>query len=97
PAADQVSEVALIVSLLALPVTNVAYFLMLVPVLLVRRWTRPTAMAGIILLVPWQFFMSGRLPWPYAIALFSLLVGFPLTRPLRSKTEAVVLAGQATD
>jgi Glycosyltransferase family 87 len=76
PSAQRAGEVALIVSLLALPVTNAAYFVLLVPIFLGRAWTEPTKVAAVLLLVPWPLFMSGRLPWPYAIVL-ALLLGYP--------------------
>jgi hypothetical protein len=76
PSAERAGEVALIVSLLALPVTNAAYFVLLVPIFLRRAWNAPTTVAAVLLLVPWPLLMEGRLPWPYAIVL-ALLLGYP--------------------
>jgi Glycosyltransferase family 87 len=76
PNAQRAGEVALIVSLLALPVTGATYFLLLVPIFLGRAWTEPTKVAACLLLAPWPLLMSGRLSWPYAIVL-ALLLGYP--------------------
>jgi hypothetical protein len=72
-AARQASEVGLIVSLLALPITSAGYLALLVPVFFGRSWSQLTFVAAAVLLVPWPFMFDARLPWPYVIALLLLL------------------------
>jgi hypothetical protein len=84
PSAQRAGEVALVVSLFALPVTNAAYLLLLVPIFLSRRWTESTAVAAFLLLVPWPLVTGGRLPWPYAIALLLLLADPVVLAKLRA-------------
>jgi hypothetical protein len=87
PSALRASEVALIVSLLALPVTNAAYFVLLIPIFLGRVWNLSDAVAAFLLLVPWQLFMPGRLPWPYAIVLILLLGDIPSVGGIRNLVD----------
>jgi Glycosyltransferase family 87 len=92
PNAQRAGEVALIVSLLALPVTNAAYFVLLMPIFLGRVWTEPTKVAACLLVVPWPLLMSGRLPWPYAIVLV-LLLGYP---PAAERIRTLIATPRST-
>ena len=84
PEWQRTSEVALVIALLVLPITNMGYLLLLVPVFFSRPWTKPIVAAAVILMPDWGLLLNHATVggefgafWPYPFA-FALLLAYPI-------------------